>query len=59
LESYRVLTGGLYVFRRKDFIESNKIIQPDIYTYKVKGKYALDIDNSNDINTLKKFLNNN
>lgn len=55
MDDHFVLTGGLYVFWRKFFLEKKKIIHGEIYNYEVFGKFSLDIDTKNDLEKLKLY----
>ena len=55
MENYFVLTGGLYVFWRKYFLEHRKIIHGQIHNFEVKGKFSLDLDTSDDLAQLDKY----
>ncbi len=56
MDNYFVLTGGLYVFWRKFFLKTKKIIDGEIFNYEVNGKYALDLDTNDDLDQLKNYL---
>ncbi|ABX09173.1 cytidylyltransferase domain-containing protein [Prochlorococcus marinus] len=55
LANYYVLTGGLYVFWKKFFYPKKTLIHGETYNFKVRGKYALDIDTKEDIKRLVKY----